>query len=66
MMKRFIFALILAASLTALALTGCGETEDDTALVELSDWRSYTIVRPDEADQSTISAATTLVKAFES
>ncbi|MGN1127673.1 MAG: hypothetical protein ACI4T6_01815, partial [Candidatus Flemingiibacterium sp.] len=65
-MKRLIFALILAASLTTLALTGCGETEDDTALVEFEDWQSYTIVRPDVADQSTISAATTLVKAFES
>ena len=42
MMKRLIFALILAASLTTLALTGCGESEDDTALVEFEDWQDST------------------------
>ena len=65
-MKRLISALILSASLAALALTGCGETEEETALIEFSDWQSYTIIRPDDTDSSTITAATTLVKAFES
>lgn len=67
MKNMFKFGVLLAAAVAIGSLFGCSEKspENDLKLVEFSDWQSYQIVRPDTADNTTISAATTLVKALE-
>lgn len=59
--------LLIAAAVFSASLCGCTEkqAESDLKLVELADWQSYRIVRPDSADRATIDAATSLVKALE-
>ena len=67
MNKRHAIGLILAAVLFATTLFGCTEKArgEDINLVEFTDWQSYQIVRPDNTGESTIKAATSLVKAIE-
>ncbi|MBQ8510771.1 MAG: hypothetical protein IJ493_12780 [Clostridia bacterium] len=67
-MKK-LFAILLGALL--LTAVSCQGTEDTPppdvpdAMVELTDWQSYTIVRPDETDSGTLDAASKLKSAIE-
>ena len=54
--------LIPIIALCALLLAGCAGGES-TKLVELADWQSYVIMRPDVADNETVNAALELRKA---
>lgn len=60
---RILTALLLFAVISCVP--GCFEATERLELVELTDWQSYTIVRPDMTDSQTTSAASTLTNAIE-
>lgn len=60
---RILTALLLFAVISCVS--GCFEASERLELVELSDWQSYTIVRPDMTDSQTTSAASILTNAIE-
>ena len=64
-LKRIV-RLILAAAVLTAAICGCSEKNDaEPQLIEFTDWQEYTLIRPDDAGETKIKAATTLSKAIE-
>ena len=62
-MKK-LFVLFLGLMLLIMAAS-CSESSDAPPMNDLAEWQSYTIVRPDAADNTTVQAAVKLRKVIE-